>query len=485
MSTLLRHCGSIYTCDDHDTVLANGFLRMEAGRITDIGVEPYGGPPADVSIQLPGEIVLPGLINTHHHFFQTLTKAVAPAMRATGLDWLFQMYPIWACFEAEDFAIASELAAAELLLSGATTSVDHSYLHPDLGAETVPAQIEAVRSVGLRQHFVRGSMVTIEGDLETRLRAVMGADVNRLLDGMSGVLDATRKSIRRYHDPSNAAMVRMGVGPTGVTYSSPEMMRASATLAADHGCGLHTHYHPRDLEREMSKRLVGGEPLGFLKESGWIGPHTWMAHGTQLTDLEIDTFAAHSLGVAHCPHTIVRLGYHATPVGRLRRAGVPVGIGVDGSASNDRNSMITDMRLALLLNRVNSPTEVQPERDWLDAYDVLTMATRDGARILGRTDIGSISVGRCADITAFPLTGIHYAGAVSDPLTTLLLAGCDSRASTTIVNGELLVMGGELTRVAESTLVSRANEAAQRILHVARKRYPKATAPASSTRSMH
>jgi len=477
MSLLLRHCGWIYTCDERDKVIANGFIRIEGGHIEEIDHEPYAGAPAETNIDLAGAIVLPGLVNLHHHFFQSLTKAVPPGTRATALDWLFQMYPIWACYDAQAFSVASELAAAELLLSGATTSADHSYFHPQLGVETLPAQIEAVRRTGLRFHLVRGSVATIEGDLESRLARVMGDDVCSLIDDLPRLQSATEAAVRRYHDSSDGAMLRIDLGPTGVTYAKPELMRANAVLAAEYGCGLHTHYHPRELEREISRRLVKQEPLRFLADAGWIRPRTWMAHSTQLNDEEIAAFAEHGVGVAHCPHTIIRLGYPVTPVVRMRRAGIPVGIGVDGPASNDRSSMITEMRLALLLHRANSAHDVEPARDWLDANDVLAMATRESARILGRAEIGALAPGKRADVVAFDLTVIHYAGAVADPLAALLLAGCDSRAKLTVVDGQVLVRDGQLTRIDERTLVERANAAAHRILRTAAKRYPNAIVP--------
>lgn len=477
MSLLLRHCSWIYTCDERDTVIVDGFIRIKGSRIAEVGEEPYPGQPTQTSIDLRGAIVLPGLVNVHHHFFQSLTKAIPPGTRATAFEWLFQMYPIWACYDAESFSAASELAAAELLLSGATSSADHSYFHPQLGAETLPAQIEAVQHAGLRLHLVRGSTATVEADLESRLARVMGNDVGALIDDLPGLQAATEAAVRRYHDTSDGAMLRIDLGPTGVTYAKPELMRANADLAAEYGCGLHTHYHPRESEREISRRLVGREPLDFLVDSGWIRPRTWMAHSTQLDDEEIAAFARSGVGVAHCPHTVVRLGYPITRLARMRRAGMPVGIGIDGPASNDRSSMIQEMRLALLLHRANSALDVVPARDWLDANDVLEMATREGARILGRTDIGALVAGKCADVTAFDLTSIHYAGAVADPLAGLLLAGCDSRARLTVVNGQVLVRDGRLMRLDEHALVERANATARRILRVAAQRYPAANVP--------
>lgn len=477
MALVLRNCGWIYTCNERNEVIADGFIRIEGGCIAEVGPEPYRGPAVDENIDLAGAIVLPGLVNVHHHFFQSLTKAVPPGTRATSLDWLFQMYPIWACYDAEALSVACELAVAELLLSGATTSADHSYFHPRLGSESLEAQIDAVTRCGLRLHLVRGSLATVEGNLAMRLGEVMGADVSRLIDDVPGVLVATEAAIRRHHDTSEGALLRIDLGPTGVTYAKPELMRANADLAAKYGCNLHTHYHPRELERDLSRQLLGKEPLEFLRDAGWIGRQTWMAHSTELTDQEIEAFAAAGVGVAHCPHTIIRLGYRITPVARMRRSGVTVGIGVDGAASNDRSSMITEMRLALLLHRACSRADVDPVHDWLDTTDVLAMATRDGARILRRTEIGSLKTGKRADVAAFDLRSIHYAGAVADPLAALLLAGCDSRAKLTIVEGQVLVRDGRLTRIDEHALVDRANTAACRVLRSAATRYPNAIVP--------
>ena len=470
MTLILRNCSWIYCCDDAGSIIAPGYIRIDGMLISEIGHEPYPGSDGEM-IDLAGSIVLPGFVNVHHHFFQSLTKAVPPATRATGLDWLYQMYPIWACYDADAIATASELAAAELLLSGATTSVDHSYLHPQLGAESVAAQVDAVARTGLRFHLVRGALPTIEGDLEVRLNEVMGPALREMMEDRSALMPALAHAIRAYDDASVGSMRRVDLGPTGITYLYPELMPQIAALAAQHGCGLHTHYHPRQSDRELSRRLLGREPLSFLTDCGWIRPRTWMAHSTQLNDEEIVAFADHGVGVAHCPHTIIRLGFPITRVVAMRRRGLAVGIGVDGAASNDRSSMIQEMRLALLLHRANSPENVQAATDWLDAIDILHMATREGARILGRKDIGILKVGMCADIVAFDLGSIHYAGAVADPLAALLLAGCDTRAKLTMVNGQIRVRDGHLISIDERQLVRHANTTSQRILDESSNRF--------------
>ena len=336
MTTILRNCGWIYSCDENDLVVANGYIRVEGEMIVEIGREPYAGPDGE-TIDLSGSIVLPGFVNVHHHFFQSLTKAVPPGTRARGLDWLYQMYPIWACFDVEAFAISSELAAAELLLSGATTSVDHSYLHPGLGNESLAAQVDAAARIGLRLHLVRSAIPTIEGDLEFRLEAVMGPAIHDLMDDPAGIMPAFQQAIQRYHDLSEGSMLRIAIGPTGVTYAQPELMAKMARLASEANCGLHTHYHPRKTERDFARRVLGCEPLKFMTDSGWIRPGTWLAHATQLDNQEIAALSAAGVGIAHCPHTVVRLGYPITPVAKMRRSGVVVGIGMDGPASNDRS----------------------------------------------------------------------------------------------------------------------------------------------------
>ncbi len=303
-----------------------------------------------------------------------------------------------------------------------------------------------------------------------------------MMDDDDDLLARIERDLKRHHDNGEGAMVRLALGPTGVTYARPHYMRAFADLGEAYGCGLHTHFLPRQAERRRSLDLTGLSPLDFLRQSGWVRPGTWFAHSPELNDDEIAAFADEGCGVAHCPRTVIRLGYPATRITAMRRRGMTVGVGVDGSASNDGGSMLSDLRLALMLHRVNSAPDVEPSRDWLTPYDGLLMATRDGAALLGRTDIGQLAPGKMADIAAFDLRRVAYAGGLADPLGGLLMAGSDSNAALTMVNGKVVVRDGKLVHLDEARLVSRTNAAAQRMLEQAEARtgmrfrdYPGAT----------
>ncbi|WP_207476474.1 amidohydrolase family protein [Arenibaculum pallidiluteum] len=466
MMRLLRHIGWLHACDDAGTVLDDAWIAVEGARIVALGREPCPIPAERVaeSHDLSGCIVVPGLINLHHHFFQTLTRAVPATVRARPLDWLFGMYPLWAELDEEAHRWATLAAGAELLLTGATTSVDHSYLHPGDGDALLAAQAEAAAELGLRLHVVRGSMPTLEGDLARRLRPLLGDRMDRLLDPEDEIVPQLERAARRWHDDADGAMLRIGFGPTGVTYEKPALMRAVADRAAAFGCGLHTHLHPRPDEREKAERLLGTDPISFLDASGWLRPGTWFAHGSQLRPDEIRRLAEAGCGVAHCPRTIVRLGFPLTPIPAFRKAGLAVGVGVDGAASNDSGSMLGDLRLALLLHRVGTAADADTEKDWMRPADALAMATRNAAAILGRDDIGRIEPGKMADIAAFDLTGVAYAGAVTDPLGGLLMAGSDARASFVMCHGSVRVAGGRLVGMDERRVAAGTNAAARRMV---------------------
>lgn len=469
-SLLLRRIGWLYTCDDRHALLENAWLHVVDGRVSALGREPCPIPAADRSIDLPGCIVVPGLVNLHHHFFQSITRAIPRSQRATAFDWLFGLYPLWAELDEDAMRAATAAACAELLLTGATTSVDHSYLMPARAGDLAAAQVETARALGIRFHLVRGCMPTMEGDIAERLRPLMGERLDGIVDDGDTVLASMRDALARFQDTSPLAMTRVDLGPTTVTYRKPELMGRIAALAREFDAGLHTHYQPRQVEYDMARTIVGTTPLGFLRDSGWLGPRTWMAHCTELSDEEIGAFADVGCGVAYCARTAVRLGYKAPRIARMRARGVTIGIGVDGAGSNDSGSMLSEIRLAHLLHRIHAGPETVPERDWLTPYDTLLMATRNGARILGRDDIGQLAPGKAADIAAFDLQRAAYVGAVADPLGGLVLAGSDSAAALTVVNGRVIVERGRLASADEAAIVADGNRIAERLLRAAEAR---------------
>ncbi len=468
-TTLIRNAAYIYSCDGEDRAFRNGYILVRGNQVAEIGLEPCPIEGADRIIDASGCIVTPGFVNTHHHFFQSLTRGIPSAQRAFAIDWLAGLYPLWAEIDPDAMYWASAAAAAELLLTGATTSADHSYLMPAEDGDFVLPQVRAAAETGLRLHLVRGSMPSIEGDIAERLKPLMGARLSRLQDHDDEVLPLIEAAIAAHHDTSRHAMLRIALGPTGVSYDNPAFMRKIAEVAAANDCGLHTHFHPREGERQLCRKLNGQEAHEMLRDSGWLRPGTWFAHATELQDDEIAAFADAGCGIAHCPRTIVRLGYKLTRISSMRAAGLKVGIGVDGPASNDSGSMLSEVRLAHMLHRVGSPEDIDPAQEWMSPYQTLLMATRDGAAILGRDDIGQIAVGMSADIAAFDLRDVSFVGAVTDPLAALMMCGSNSRSALTMVNGRVVVENGALVSFDEATILDQANRAARRLLETAEK----------------
>lgn len=461
---LLHSIDKLYTCNDSDDIVDNGWVLVDGAAIECVG---SGNPPAMgdcEKVDLAGCIVTPGLINIHHHFFQSITKALPFVQKSFVLDWLLKLYPLWVEIGPEEMAAATQVAAAELLLSGGTTSADHSYMVPGGNFEILEAQVAACRDIGLRLHLVVGSAPTLEGDLESRLKPLIGEKIHRLVDPPERTYEIMRSAARTFHSSAEHADVRVAFGPVGVTYTLPDMMKNIATLASEFGCGLHTHLHPRPDERAKARDYLQSDPVSFLKASGWMRAGTWFAHCSQLTDDEMKAFSDAGVGVAHCAHTIPRLGFPLTRISALRKFGVSVGIGVDGCASNDSGSILHDLRLALILHRIGATAGTNTDQEWLSPYDALLMATRTGARILGRNDIGQVATGKAADLAAFKLSRVGYAGTWGDPLGALLLAGCDPYAHLTMVGGKVVVHNGKLLSVNEDAVCSRSRIATEKLL---------------------
>ena len=466
---LLRHADAIYVCDDARRVIRDGYIIVEDRRIAAVGAEPAPAVATDEEISLAGSLVTPGLVNIHHHLYQTLTRAVPLANRASILDWLYAMYPVWAEIDADAYYWAALANSCELLASGCTTNADFAYLMPEHNGEMAAEELRGVREAGIRFVLVRGGMPTVEADLENRLRPLMGAQLDRLLDREDELFPKLESTIRRHHDTSAGAMVQVAIGPTSVTYVRPQFMRRFSDLAREHACGLHVHFDPRPDEHE-TMRARGGKPIDFLRESGWLWERTWFAHSTLLNDDEMRAIGDAGASIAHCPHCIIRLGKKAARLGHWRAHGINVGIGVDGPASSDTSNMLNELRLAMMLHRVGGYEDSEPAGQWLTPEDVLWMATRGGARALGRDDIGQLAPGKAADIAAFPLRRLSMAGAVLDPLAALLMAGADPYASLTVVNGRLRVRDGHMVDVDEMRAFNGCNSAARRLFDAARRR---------------
>ena len=441
---LIRDIHTLVTMDAADTVLHGASLFIEGGEIRQVLAAGSKLPKADRVIQGRFASVIPGLVNTHHHLYQTLTRAYGPAADAELFDWLRTLYPIWARLD-EEAAYSGALAGmAELLLSGCTTTSDHYYVFPKGHDQLIDVEIDAARRLGMRFHPTRGSMSVG--------RSKGGLPPDSVVQDEDEILADCERVIAKYHDASPGSMLRIALAPCSPFSVSPELLRATAELAAKRGVRLHTHLAETRDEEVYCEECFGRRPLELLEETGWMGANTWLAHGIFFNAAEIKRLGRAGVGIAHCPTSNMRLGSGCAPVIALRRAGCPVGLGVDGSASNDSSHMLAEARQALLLQRLRHGASA------LSVRDALRMATVEGARCLGRDDIGSLEVGKRADLAMFDLRGLGYSGA-GDAVSALLLCA-PARVDTLVIEGRIVVEGGELRTLSLERILSRHRRAA-------------------------
>lgn len=446
----VRHAELLATFCDDDREIADAAVLIEGNRIAWVGPDVEleaeltrrGARPA-WEIDARDHVVIPGLVNTHHHFYQTLTRNLPAGQDAELFDWLVAHYPVWARMDREALVAASQVAAAELMLSGCTTAADHTYLWPT--DARVDDEIEAVAGMGLRFHCSRGSMSVGESG--------GGLPPDSVVEDEEAILADTQRVIEAYHDDADGAMTRIVVAPCSPFSVSEDLMRESAALARSCGVQLHTHLAETRDEEAYCRRTLGGTPVEFAERVGWSGEDVWFAHLVHPREEEITRLGRHRCGAAHCPSSNMRLGSGIAPIARMEEAGMRVGIGVDGSASNDTSNMLAEVRAAMLLQRLSGDMRMSARR-------ALRLATRGGASVLGRDDIGRIAPGAAADIVGFRLDTLAMAGgAVHDPLAALLF--CSSPAvSFSCINGERRVADGRLIGVDTAALVSRHNRAA-------------------------
>jgi cytosine/adenosine deaminase-related metal-dependent hydrolase len=439
---LLRGAVSVVTMDDARGEIAGGDLWIEGGVIAQVGrdLDPEGAETVDVS----GCIVTPGLVNTHHHLFQTLTRAVPGGQDALLFGWLRTLYPIWARMRPDDMRRAARLGLAELALSGCTTSSDHLYLFPN--GSRLDDTIEAAADVGLRFHPTRGAMSIGESK--------GGLPPDALVEEEADILEDCLRVIDAFHDPSPGAMVRVGVAPCSPFSVSRELMRDAAILAREKGVRLHTHLAENDEDVRYSVETFGCRPGQYAEDLGWIGDDVWHAHCVKLDAQEIDLFARTRTGVAHCPCSNCRLGSGIAPVRAMRDAGVPVGLGVDGSASNDAGRLLDEARQAMLLQRVARGA------DAMSAREALGIATWGGAAVLGRDDVGRIVPGMRADVAVWDVSGVESAGSW-DPAA-LILAG-PRQVRDLYVEGRQVVRDGRLATVDAERIAQEARQSVARL----------------------
>ena len=448
MATLLvKHADLLVTMDPNAPRIPDGGLFIRDNVIEQVG--PTANLPADADqvINTRGMIVLPGLVNCHHHLYQTLTRAVPAAQDATLFQWLKTLYPIWAGLTSEAVYTSALVGLAELVLSGCTTASDHLYIYPN--DSRIDDEIHAAQELGIRFQPCRGSMSLGESK--------GGLPPDRVVEDEEFILKDTQRIIQTYHDPEPCAMLRIVVAPCSPFSVTPDLMREAAALARDYGVQLHTHLAETLDEEAFCLRQFGRRPVGYAEELGWLGDDVWHVHCVHLNQEEVELFAQTGTGVCHCPSSNMRLASGIAPVRAYLDAGVRTGLGVDGSASNDSSHLLAEARMALLLQRVSG------DPAGLSAEEALGMATLGGARVLGRDDIGQLTPGKAADLIGFRLNRLDYAGALHDPLAALVFCAPQG-VDLSVINGRVIVEDGQLLTLDLAPVIERHNRIARQLV---------------------
>ena len=459
MKTLLvNHAKVLVTMDDQRREIEDGGLFIENGFIKQVGPTATLPTEADEVLDLHDHLVLPGLVNTHHHFYQTLTRAVPVAQDANLFNWLKTLYPIWARMKPEDIFISTQTALAELALSGCTTASDHLYLFPN--GSKLDDEIEAAGTTGLRLHASRGSMSLGESK--------GGLPPDSVVDTEENILKDSQRLIEKYHDGKPASKVQVVLAPCSPFSVTGELMRQSARLARQYGVHLHTHLSETQDEDAFCLQQFGYRPVAYMQSLDWVGQDVWFAHSVYTNAEEIQVYARTGCGVAHCPCSNMRLASGIAPVREFLKAKVKVGLGVDGSASNDSSHLLAEARQVLLLARVRAGLEGASlsgsgEHWIMTARIALELATRGGAAVLGRSDIGSLEAGKCADFIAIDLNQLDYAGALHDPVSAVLFCTAKNVAFN-YVHGKAVVRQGQFLPFDIRQHAEKHNKAAGRLL---------------------
>ncbi|TRO23712.1 8-oxoguanine deaminase [Ectopseudomonas mendocina] len=437
---------AIFTANDLD---ASGGLVIEDGRIVEVlskGQQPAA--PCQQVFDAREHVVLPGLINTHHHFYQTLTRAWAPVVNQPLFPWLKTLYPVWARLTPEKLALASKVALAELLLSGCSTAADHHYLFPGGLENAIDVQVEAVRELGMRAMLTRGSMSLGEAD--------GGLPPQQTVQQGEVILADSQRLIGQYHERGEGAQIQIALAPCSPFSVTQEIMRQSAELAEELDVRLHTHLAETLDEEDFCLQRFGLRTVDYLDSVGWLGSRTWLAHGIHFNPDEITRLGAAGTGICHCPSSNMRLASGICPSVELEAAGAPLGLGVDGSASNDASNMILEARQALYIQRLRYGAEqITPQR-------VLGWASKGSAKLLGRSDIGELAVGKQADLALFKLNELRFSGS-HDPLSALLLCGAD-RADRMMIGGTWRVIDGQIEGLDVAQLIADHRQAARELI---------------------
>lgn len=445
---LIRNISKLVSCDESDTVYENVDLYAEDGVIRAIG--PKLEKPAEEVLDARHMLCYPGLINTHHHLYQQFSRNLPQVQNMELFDWLKTLYEIWKNLDTDVVRLSSLTGMGELMKHGCTTCFDHHYVFPAGAGDLIGTQFEAASELGIRMHCSRGSM-----DLSVKDGGLPPDSVVQTVDE---IMKDSARLIETYHDPAFGSMRQLALAPCSPFSVSAELLRQSAILARQYHVRLHTHLcETKDEENYMLAR-EGMRPLAFMQTLGWVGPDVWYAHGIHFNDDELKLLAETGTGVCHCPASNMKLASGIARIPDMLKLGVPVGLGVDGSASNDGSSLMEELRTAFLLHRLNSSREAP------SGYDFLKIATRGSARLLGRDDIGSLSVGRCCDLFLIDSRRLELVGACYDPKAVLATVGVRGPVDYTVVNGRITVREGRLARIDEEATAREARMVCEKYL---------------------
>lgn len=456
---LLKNCYHLVTMNPNRERLSGVDLLINDRSIEKIGknIKAENAQIIDCSTKL----VIPGLVNSHHHLCQTLTRNLPQVQNKPLFDWLVTLYEIWKFLDDKAIYYSTLLGCGELLKTGCTTTTDHHYLYPKQMQMDIPAiQFEAATKLGIRFCPTRGSM--------SRSKKDGGLPPDSVVQDEELILKHSEEVIQKYHDPSPLSMRQIHLGPCAPFNVTPELMKETAKLARKYHVRLHTHLAETKSEDEYCQQVYGKRPLQLMEDLDWLGNDVWYAHGIHFSESELNHLAETKTGIAHCPASNMRLGSGIARIPEMLKLGIPVGLAVDGSASNDSSDMVGEMRQALLLHRVNSGA------DAITAEQVLEIATLGSARLLGRSDIGSLEIGKAADLAIIELNKLEYTGSLSDPLAALIFSGINHEVAMTIVNGEIVVNDSKLVYADEDEIIKNGNKIAVEILNKSLKeRHPK------------
>ena len=457
-SLFIKNASSIVTCSENDTVYNSANILIENGVITYIGEigekeTLIKEKNADRVIDASGYFVYPGLINTHHHLFQIFSRNLPKVQNMELFEWLTNLYEIWKNLNSEVVYYSSITAMGELLKTGCTTCFDHHYLFPNNNAEgIIDSQFRAAKDLGIRMYASRGSMDLSKKD--------GGLPPDSVVQPLDVILKDCQRVVEKYHDNSKYSMNMVALAPCAPFNVSEELLKQSAILARDLKVRLHTHLCETKDEEVYVKEKFNMRPLEYMESLGWVGNDVWYAHGIHFNENELKFLADTKTGVAHCPISNMKLSSGVCNIPEMLKLGVPVGLAVDGSASNDGSNMLEEMRVCYLLHRLNSSNNAP------SAYDILKMATKGGAQVLGRDDIGSLEVGKAGDLFMIDMRRLEMLGADFDPKSILCTIGWKNTVDYTIVNGKVAAEKGKLTSIDEDKIYKLAYETEMKYLNM-------------------